>query len=103
MRTNVTVDEALRGLIRLEESENYPYAMVNLEHFKSKEYEELQKVVNEQNDALTTDVRDRFSYIKTKYGNQLLSKDNIEHAKGKENIDNVLKESRKYLSMKKNQ
>lgn len=102
-RTNITVDEALRGLIWLEETENYPYATVNLENFKSKEYEELQKIVNEQNDSLTTDVRDRFSYIKNKYGNQILSKNVLESAKGKENIDAILQESRKYISMKKNQ
>lgn len=95
-----TVDEAVRALIYLEEIEKYPYATIDSNKIDDQP-KELQDMVVKQRKALALSCQIRFDYIKANYKNSLIPKDKIASAQWLSVIDDILLESRKYLTMKK--
>jgi hypothetical protein len=95
VRAKITVAEAMRALIYLEEKEYYPNAGVDL----NKVPQEYQPQINEENTKIETALKTRFDYIKGKYGDTIISKDKLTGGQSLDALDVILQESREYQAM----
>ncbi len=96
-----TKDEAIRALIRLEETENYPYSCLDSNNFTADLdiYEEIRK----QKEEMKSDASVRFDFIKKQYWSDLVTDNDITDSKAKRKLDEILFLSRQHLVASKDE